>query len=545
MKLSMKTEVLIIGGGVTGTGLARDLALRGIACTVIEKKDINAGASGGNHGLLHSGARYVASDPAAATECRAEGELLKQLAPHCIEDTGGLFVAVAGDEENYIADFPGICARSGIPVQMLDKEIAREMEPTLSNRLIAAYQVEDATIDPFKLSLDNMAHAEAHGARLLRFTAVVGFDLANHRIRRVTVKNQTTGEKTTIEADVVVNASGAWAGEVAALAGARIPMVYSKGSLLVTSERISRRVINRLRPPTDGDILVPGGTVSILGTTSERSASPDVIYPEIHEVDHIIEQGAAMVPVLASTRYIRAYCGVRPLVSCEDACDDRSVSRGFALIDHGRGEADIVENLITITGGKLTTYRLMAEKTADLVCRLLGSTAPCRTRTEPLPNMVAARWTEPGLAPRTWMERGRPDDLLLCECEMVPQAVVDDLVQTLNDHGDTPGLKAIGLRSRIGKGPCQGTFCSQRVAAYLYDQGVWHADRGIFELQAFLKERWRGQEPLLWDISLAQAELLEATHCGVFGLELTPSSSADRACGRGGPAVEIQHVETT
>ncbi len=545
MKLPMKTRVLIIGGGVTGTGLARDLALRGIACIVVEKKDINAGASGGNHGLLHSGARYVASDPAAAAECRAEGELLRKLAPHCIEDTGGLFVAVAGDDENYIADFPRICDRSGIPVQALDGRIAREMEPNLSDRLIAAYQVEDATVDPFKLSLDNMAHAEALGARLLRFCAVVGFDLHNHRIRSVALRDQTTGETTRVEADVVVNASGAWADAVAALAGTRIPMVYSKGSLLVTSERISRRVINRLRPPTDGDILVPGGTVSILGTTSERSASPDVIYPEIHEVDHIIEQGAAMVPLLASTRYIRAYCGVRPLVSCEDACDDRSVSRGFALIDHGRGETSNIENFVTITGGKLTTYRLMAEKTADIVCHRIGHTAPCRTRTEPLPNMAAARWTEPGLAPRTWMERGQPEDLLLCECEMVPQAVVDDLVHSLKRHGDTPGLKALGLRSRIGKGPCQGTFCSQRVAAYLYDQGVWQSERGIFELQNFLKERWRGQEPLLWDISLAQAELLEATHCGVFGLELMPSSSADRTAGRGRPAVENPHAETS
>ncbi len=244
------------------------------------------------------------------------------------------------------------------------------------------------------------------------------------------------------------------------------------------------------------------------------------------------------------TRFIRAYCGVRPLVSCEDACDDRDVSRGFALIDHGRGETSNIENFVTITGGKLTTYRLMAEKTADLVCRQIGSTTPCRTRTEPLPNMVAARWTEPGLAPRTWMEQERPDDLLLCECEMVPQTVVDDLVQTLNRDGDTPGLKAIGLRSRIGKGPCQGAFCSQRVAAYLYDQEIWQSNRGIFELQAFLRERWRGQGPLLWDISLAQAELLEATHCGIFSLELTQAAPVE-VSGVDRPPTAGHHAEST
>ena len=156
----MKTQVLIIGGGATGTGLARDLALRGIHCVLAEKRDINAGASGGNQGLLHSGARYIASDPSAAVECRREGRLLKKLAAHCIEDTGGLFVAVAGDDENYIADFPQRCAQYGIPAHFLDIKDAREMEPALSDQIIAAFHVEDATIDPFRLSLGNIAHAQ-------------------------------------------------------------------------------------------------------------------------------------------------------------------------------------------------------------------------------------------------------------------------------------------------------------------------------------------------------------------------------------------------
>ena len=109
----METQVLIIGGGITGVGLARDLALRGVSCLLVERRDICAGASGANHGLLHSGARYVRSDPMAAVECREESALLKSLAPHCIEETGGLFVAVAGDDEQYVAEFPGFCARCG------------------------------------------------------------------------------------------------------------------------------------------------------------------------------------------------------------------------------------------------------------------------------------------------------------------------------------------------------------------------------------------------------------------------------------------------
>ena len=112
--------MLIIGGGITGVGIARDLALRGVDCTLVEKHDINAGASGANHGLLHSGARYVSGDREAAVECMLEGNLLKKLAPDCIEDTGGLFVAVEGDDEKYVADFPLLCRKCSIPVTALD-----------------------------------------------------------------------------------------------------------------------------------------------------------------------------------------------------------------------------------------------------------------------------------------------------------------------------------------------------------------------------------------------------------------------------------------
>jgi glycerol-3-phosphate dehydrogenase len=135
------------------------LALRGVRCLLVEKQDINAGASGGNHGLLHSGARYIASDPSSARECRDEGAILKRLAPQCVEDTGGLFVAVKGDDEKYIADFVDRCRRCGIDAISVDPKDALEMEPSLSADTIAAFAVEDASIDPFKLSLDNLAQA--------------------------------------------------------------------------------------------------------------------------------------------------------------------------------------------------------------------------------------------------------------------------------------------------------------------------------------------------------------------------------------------------
>lgn len=514
---TIQTQVLIIGGGVTGTALARDLALRGVDCILIERHDINAGASGRNHGLLHSGARYVAGDREAAMECRAEGDILKRMAAQAIQDTGGYFVAVQGDDARYIADFPAHCARAGITARAVEVAAARALEPALSERAIAVFEVPDASIDPFRLSLESMAHAQSLGARLLRHTRVVGFERAGRRIRAARVRFLAGGEEQRIEAEQFVNAAGAWAREVALLAGAPIEMSYSKGTLLVTHVRLAGRVVNRLRPPGNADIMMPGGTVSIVGTTSVPVDGLEDIHPTTAEADLIVEEAARMLPLLATTRYIRAYAGVRPLVGSAGGANARAVSRGYALFGH---EEQGLDNLATITGGKLTTCRLMAERAADLVCRRLGVNRPCVTATTPLPTAPECAWTEPGHAPRAWMRSHGPEGPLLCECEMVSASAVDALCAALHAAGDTATLADIGLRSRVGKGACQGAFCSVRTAAHLCQRGDFQASCGLAGMRDFLAERWRGQRAVLWGEQLAQAELMEALHCGLFGEEL-------------------------
>ena len=523
----MQTQVLIIGGGATGTSLARDLALRGVSSVLAERSDVNAGASGRNHGLLHSGARYVAGDRSAAVECREEGDILKRVAPQCIQETQGLFVAVEGDDERYAADFPGYCERAGIAARRLDVAEAREMEPILSERLIAAYEVPDASVDPFRLSLESLVEAEAHGCTTLRHTQVVGFERVGRRIRAAVLRDRETGQDEVVEVEQVVNAAGAWAGEVAALAGARVELLYSKGTLIITHGRLARRVVNRLRPPGDADIMMPGGTVSIVGTTSIPVPSLDGIRPTVEEVDHIVEQASPMLPALERVRCIRAYAGVRPLVtSGGGAADGRAVSRGFALFDH---QAEGLENFVTITGGKLTTCRLMAEKAADLVCGRLGNDEPCRTRTTRLAEAAECAWTEPGVGPRRWMTAHAAGDPLVCECEMVSASAIDAIVRALRAKGEAPTLTDIGLRSRVGKGACQGAFCAVRAVGHLYAGGAFEGRGGLGQLIDFFGERWRGVLPVLWGEQLAQTELVEAVHCALFSEELLSPRTARTA----------------
>ncbi len=522
-----ETEVLVIGGGVTGCGLMRDLALRGIHCLLIDQKDLNAGASGGNHGLLHSGGRYVSGDAETAAECRIEGEILKRLAPQCIEDTGGLFVAVEGDDPAYAKRFPGLCAAAGIPCETLTPTQARALEPALSERLFAAYAVPDATIDPFRVTLENLSAAQAlNGSGYLPHTQVIGFEREGDRLIAALCRNHRTGETLRIRALQFVNAAGAWSMRVAQLAGCEdVHLFYSKGTLGITNTRITDRVINRLRPPGDGDILVPGGTVSLLGTTSDRVDDPDGVRPTVEEIDRNVTQGAAMVPALAHARFMRAFSGVRPLVQSGGSdADGRGITRGLALIDH---RSQGLTNFATITGGKLTTYRLMAEKAGDLVAARMGNTTPSRTAEVTLEPSPACQWTEPGHAPRYWYDRNNAADMILCECEMVPQSAVDEIVALAPGHEDEMTLQAISLRSRAGKGPCQGSFCSIRIASYLYDREVYRSRAGLGHIRDFVDERFRGLRPVLWGEQMAQMELAEALHCGLMGLDLLPDAGTE------------------
>ena len=521
---SLETEVLIIGGGATGAGIMRDLALRGIHSLLIDKKDLCAGASGGNHGLLHSGGRYVFSDPQSAIECREEGHILKRVLPQCIEQTGGLFVAVDGDDEDFAANFPGLCAAAGISCTPLLPGEARELEPALSERVMAAYVVPDATIDPFRLALENVNQARLVSGSIYRpHTEVIAFEKQGDTIVGALCRDNRSGETVRIVARQFVNAGGAWAMGIARLAGCDdVRLLYSKGTLLVTHDRMTTRVINRLRPPADGDILVPGGTVSILGTTSLRTDELNAVQPTVDEINRNIREGMAMVPALAHARYIRAFSRVRPLLQAGGGADDRQATRGFALIDH---HSQGIANLCTITGGKLTTYRLMAEKTADLVAARIGNTVPCRTAVDIVPDGEACRWTEPGAAPKLWYRAGDPDDTILCECEMVPRSAIDQIVRCAPGAEAEMTLEAIALRSRAGKGPCQGSFCGIRIASHLYDCGYYQDRTGLLHMRDFFNERFKGQRAVIWGQQMAQMELAEALHCGLLGLDCLGSPS--------------------
>ena len=304
------------------------------------------------------------------------------------------------------------------------------------------------------------------------------------------------------------------------MAGADLPIAYSKGSLLITNSRLVNRVINRMRPPSDGDIVVPGESVTITGTNSIRVDQLDHLGTSAAEVEALVDEACALVPALSGARIIRAYAGVRPLVGGSGDGGDRTISRTFSVFDH---EDVGLTNLTTVAGGKLTTFRLMAEKVCDQVTRRLGVDAPCTTDTTPLPcGQTNGDDAPAGLSAIHRLEAladEPPHGAVVCECEMERKDRVLDLARRLRQRGLGVDLNALRLRSRLGMGSCQGGFCGFRTVAALYEAGVYESTAGNEVLMTFLERRWSGIKPVLWGEQLRQEQLLEAIYCGTLNID--------------------------
>jgi glycerol-3-phosphate dehydrogenase len=225
--MEIRTEVLIIGGGATGVGISRDLALRRIPSILMDKGDFASGASGRNHGLLHSGGRYAVSDPEAAKECIAENRILRHIAPHCIEETEGLFVSLPEDGLGFQNQFVNACGKAGIPTSLLSRDEALELEPRLNPTLLGAVKVPDGAFDPFSLIMANARDAENHGAKFFLHTEVVSLHVDENKIKTVKAKDRITGEEITILPSYVINATGSWANQFLSFAGLHIGMALS------------------------------------------------------------------------------------------------------------------------------------------------------------------------------------------------------------------------------------------------------------------------------------------------------------------------------
>lgn len=537
MNKSQQYDVIIIGGGITGAGTARDCAMRGLKTLLVERHDLTAGATGRNHGLLHSGARYAVTDQESAQECIRENMILRKIARHCVEETDGLFITLPEDDLAFQKTFIESCRKAGIRAEAIDPAEAVRLEPSVNKDLIGAVKVPDGAVDPFRMTVANVYDARLHGADELKYHEVTAILKEGDTVVGVEVYDAHNREKKTIYSRIVVNAGGIWGHRIAKMAGVNVNMFPAKGALLIFGHRVNNMVINRCRKPADADILVPGDTISLIGTTSSRIPYEEIddmkVTPE--EVSVLLREGSKLAPELARTRILRAYAGVRPLVASDDDPSGRSISRGIVCLDHET--RDGVAGFITITGGKLMTYRLMAEWATDLVCRKLGVDKKCRTAEICLPGSELEEagsksdvFKDTGLGAKAAHGRhgsrsvnvgisDKNDKSLVCECEGVSVAEVNYAIEELG----ASNILNLRRRTRVGMGTCQGELCACR-AAGLLSKANGCARRSLEDLSVFMNERWKGMFPVAWGDTLAEAQFTSWIYEGVCGLDVFQKS---------------------
>ena len=514
----VQTEVLVIGGGATGAGVLRDLAMRGFKAILVERHDWCSGTTGRYNGVLHSGSRYSLNDVQTAQECIQENRILRRIMPHCIEDTGGYLVATPWDDPAFGDHLIGCCQKVGIPLEEVPLPVALRNEPWLNPGIRRCLRAPDAMADSFLATQVNLDSARQYGAQAWNYHPVAKLLIQGGRVKGAECKDLIKGETVTILADLVVNAAGAWAGQIAAMAGVRIPIVCSKGSMIGVHYRLVNTAIIRLHWPADNDSVVPSHTVSVLGCNDVVIDDPDAAWAEPAEVQAIVEETSKLVPIAREMRKLRVWTGVRPLYQNNqvNGGTGRQLSRSHVILNHS--ERDGLDGLISIVGGKWTTYRLMAEQAVDEVCRVFGVSRGCRTQLEPLPGAQRGNYYWRA-APLARTEDTTAYSQLICECELVRSKEIEDVlvredVQTLDD---------VRRATRLGMGTCQGGICALRADGLLHrlrQPSIKQVNAALLE---FIQARWKGIIPVLSGSQLRQMRVNELIYSHVLGADRAPT----------------------
>ncbi len=525
MVKTINTDVVVIGGGSTGAGVVRDVAMRGFRTVLVERFDIAQGTSGRFHGLLHSGGRYIASDPESATECAEENEIVKRINSNAVEATGGLFVVTSQDDEEYADKFLERAAAAKVPAQEISVAEALKREPRLDPKLKRAFEVLDGSVDGWQMVWGAIRSAQAYGAQVMTYNKVTKIEREGDRISAVIVHNVRTGEDTRIECQFVLNCGGPWAGQIAAMADCHgVDVVPGAGIMIAMNFRLTQTVLNRCIWPADGDIIVPDHPVCIIGTTDLKADDPDKLTIPADQVQQMFDAGEAMVPGFRKARAVHAWAGARPLVkdSRVAATDTRHMARGMSVIDHN--SRDGVYGMLTIAGGKLTTYRLMAERIVDIMCEEMGEKRECRTAGEAVPTASPKLYTIGHRLHDIERKNVAPShDQIICECELVTRKMLEDTMDAL------PGgqLDDVRRQVRLGMGPCQGGFCSQRATGIAHERGDIDSKKANELFKTFLKNRWIGLWPITYGKQLRQAALDNWIHEGMLDVEHLPMAQGE------------------
>jgi glycerol-3-phosphate dehydrogenase len=541
-------DVIILGGGVNGTGTARDCAMRGLRVLLLEKADIAHGASGANSGMIHGGIRYMLTDrKVTELACRDSG-YIQRIVPHLLFRIPFLMPftsaragatlyerAVWYATEVYVGTYDQYQPlKRGKPSTRLSPEELYRLEPALRPGLHGAVTFDEWGIDSHRLCVLNALSARAHGATLRTWTEAREVLLEGGRVRGIRFRDALTGAEGTATASVVFNATGAWSPAFARRQGVPVPMRPGKGVHLTLDRRYSNYGISVIAVDGRQMFLMPHENDSIIGTTDDDYyGDPDDVEATHDEVEYLLEGVEAVVPGVRRARITRAWCGLRTTIHGWGLNED-ALSREHELRD---GAEHGAAGLLSFVGGKLASYRAQSEEATDRIFDLLDRPRPpCRTHEEPLPGgdevpdpaalARAHRIAAPAAARLVYRHGSRAREILrlvdddprlglvLCRDEAITAA---EIVHCCREE-EVRRLQDLRRRCRLAVGACGGLDCA-RIAAQVAGRTLgWDADRVRAELQDLLDLGWRERRVILDGHQLAQEELIRGAHGGVGAL---------------------------
>jgi glycerol-3-phosphate dehydrogenase len=516
-------DAVVIGGGMAGAGVARDLALRGASVALFEKGDFASGTSSKSSKLIHGGLRYLElGDFKLVRESLREKKTLERLAPHLVRPLPFLVPVYRGAARGLITVRVGMWLYDLLTpgkrterYRVLRPIDALAMEPSVRAEDLrgAGYYFDDLLLYPERLCLENVLSAGRHGARTFNYCEVEEFVPGRRGIEGVKVRDLLSGQVQLVRATAVVNCAGPWVDRLRAMAmvADRSPRVVrtTKG-IHCLLPRMTDRAVYLSTQDERMIFVIPWREFSLVGTTdTDFEGDPDRLWATREEVTYLLEEVAKVLPDKRATfdNVSYTYAGVRPL-SFEPGASVSKVSREHKVIPEGPDG-----RFLSVTGTKLTCFRSLAEDVGDRVMRLLGRREPPRTARltldgadEEVGKIEARVWMDvseemaaTGLSrgtlrtlvetygrayPRV-LELGRklPDGFeRLCPSnpEIVAQlhhAVREELAVSLQD--------VLLRRTGIGQSHCQGLDCAEPIAARMADLGGWSKRRLDAELEAY------------------------------------------------------------
>jgi len=491
-------DVAIIGGGINGTGVARDAAMRGLKVILFERNDIAFGASGNSSGMIHGGPRYLTDDPEVTRTSCLDSGFIQKIAPHLLFRVPFLMpLGPEGTEQTHIALVDAFFEaydryqplKNGKPHARLTPDELYELEPGLFGgrsdkpaRLSGGITFDEWGIDGVRLCVANAIDAIERGASIRTHTSVETIlREPGGRVRGVRAENRTTGESLVVGARAVVNATGAWSPLLARAAGispesARVRP--GKGIHVVFDRRLTNYAIIAKAIDDRQIFIEPWQNVTVLGTIDDDFyGDPDDVRATTDEVRYLVEAITRVLPAVADARAIGTTAGLRPTLY-EYGPNEDALSRDHRVVDHAK---DGARGLFSMIGGKLASYRIFAEQMTDALIRHLDVPAtPCRTHVAPLPGgehaasrsaLVEATGIDAVAAVRLAYRHGaraeriaeriRSNPLeasVVCPCEPVIEAEVRHVVR----HEMAASVDDVARRTRLGLGSCGGMRCAAR-----------------------------------------------------------------------------------